>query len=121
MRIKLDENIPASLADHLSGLGHDVDTVMTEGLTGRTDLDVWAGAQASARLLITQDLDFSDVRRFAPGTHYGILLVRLAQPGRSAVTNRVVSLFADLDASSWERCFVVATDCKVRIRRPTSS
>jgi hypothetical protein len=29
----------------------------------------------------TQDLDFSDTRMFAPGTHHGILLVNASQAG----------------------------------------
>jgi hypothetical protein len=48
----------------LTGLGHDVDTVRTQQLTGRADPDVWSGAQAAQRFLITQDLDFSDMRRY---------------------------------------------------------
>jgi hypothetical protein len=36
--------------------------------------------QASQRFLVTRDLDFSDVRTFAPGTHRGLLLVRLRKP-----------------------------------------
>ena len=31
---------------------------------------------------LTQDLDFSDVRQFRPGTRAGLMLVRLQQPGR---------------------------------------
>ena len=63
MKIKLDENLPDRLVAVLTGLGHNVDTVRTEHLTGRADPDVWSAAQAYARFLITQDLDFSDVRR----------------------------------------------------------
>ena len=37
MRIKLDENLPMQLATTLSRLGHDVDSVLAEGLTGRPD------------------------------------------------------------------------------------
>jgi len=33
MKIKLDENIPASLSTRLAALGHDVDSVPEEGLT----------------------------------------------------------------------------------------
>jgi hypothetical protein len=39
MKVKLDENIPVRLADELLPLGHDVDTVASEGLTGRPDGD----------------------------------------------------------------------------------
>jgi hypothetical protein len=37
MRIKLDENMPASLVLALQALGHDVDTVPGEGLAGEPD------------------------------------------------------------------------------------
>jgi predicted nuclease of predicted toxin-antitoxin system len=77
MRIKLDENIPADLADILAALGHPTYTALQEGLGGQVDAVVWAFARSSGRFLITQDLDFSDVRQFAPGTHPGILLVRI--------------------------------------------
>ena len=39
MRVKLDENIPVRLAGELSTLGHDVDTVASEGLKGKPDSD----------------------------------------------------------------------------------
>jgi predicted nuclease of predicted toxin-antitoxin system len=85
VKIKLDENIPAGLVPALEGLGHAVDTVASEGLKGALDESVWAVARARGRFLVTQDLDFSDIRRFAPGTHPGLLLVRLREPGRTAV------------------------------------
>ncbi len=74
MRIKLDENLPASLAVVLGALGHDVDTVVDEQLGGSDDLTVWQAAQQAQRFFISQDLDFSDVRQFVPGTHEGLLL-----------------------------------------------
>jgi hypothetical protein len=54
---------------------------------------VWTAAQADGRFLVTQDLDFSDARKYAPGTHHGLLLVRLPQPGRTALFERVSTLF----------------------------
>jgi predicted nuclease of predicted toxin-antitoxin system len=68
VRIKLDENLPDRLVAVLTTLGHDVDTVHGEQLTGRADPDVWSAAQSARRFLITQDLDFSDFRRYKPGT-----------------------------------------------------
>ena len=81
MKVKLDENIPVRLAGELTNLGHDVDTVASEGLKGRPDGDVWSASRREERFLISQDLDFSDVRQFKPGTHPGLLLVRLREPG----------------------------------------
>ncbi|MBC8185890.1 DUF5615 family PIN-like protein [candidate division KSB1 bacterium] len=77
MKIKLDENLPVSIAHNLSQLGHDADTVHSEGYAGSKDDIVREIAQKNQRFLITQDWDFSDIRKFVPGTHFGILLVRL--------------------------------------------
>jgi predicted nuclease of predicted toxin-antitoxin system len=65
MKIKLDENLPVRLTVFLASLHHDVHTVAEENLSGRNDRDVWEAAQRDERFLITQDLDFSDPRRFA--------------------------------------------------------
>jgi predicted nuclease of predicted toxin-antitoxin system len=119
MRIKLDENLPAGLAPLLGALGHDVDTIPNEQLQGRADPLVWRAAQAAGRFFITQDLDFSDIRQFRPGSHYGILLVRLRTPGRTALTARLLSIFQSEDVRSWSRCFVVATERKIRVVRPS--
>ncbi len=120
MKVKLDENIPADLRNTLGGFGHVVDTVAEEGLQGRCDSDVWAAAQQMGALLITQDLDFSDIRKFQPGSHYGILLVRLREPGRGAIIRRVRSILETEPLDQWQGCLVVATDRKIRIRRPES-
>ena len=116
MKVKLDENISAKLQEVLRDVGHDTDTVADEGLTGRPDHDVWEAAQADDRFLVTQDLDFSDSRRFAPGTHAGVLLVRLREPGAGALVQAVSAVADQFDA--WHGCFVVLSERKLRIRRP---
>jgi predicted nuclease of predicted toxin-antitoxin system len=121
VKIKLDENLPARLARALEKLGHDTDTIPEERLAGRSDLQVWAAAQEAERFLITQDLDFSDTRRFTPGTHHGILLVRLRDPGRNALLKRVHGLFQTEDVENWKRGFVVVTDRKLRVRYPNTN
>ncbi len=118
MKVKLDENLPLALAIALRARGHDVDTVADEGLKGRDDSTIWQAAQAEGRFLITQDLDFSDVRRFSPGTHAGLLLVRLAEPGRLTLLQRIDALFASEHVEKWQRRFVIVTDHKVRVRAP---
>ena len=121
MKIKLDENLPVRLAGALEKLGHDTDTIPEEGLAGRSDLYVWEAAQEAERFLITQDLDFWDTRRYTPGTHHGILLVRLRDPGRNALLKRVHGLFRSEAVESWKRCFVVVTDRKLRVRNPNTT
>ena len=118
MKVKLDENLPESLLHAQSALGHDVDNVRLEGIVGQSDPKVWQAAQDSARFLITQDLDFSDARRFAPGSHHGLMLVRLRVPGRLALVARLGEIFRAEDVALWARCFVLLTDHKLRVHRP---
>ena len=118
MKVKLDENIPARLAAVLTTLGHDVDTVTSEGLKGKSDGEIWSAARRNDRFLITQDLDFSDARQFTPGTHAGLLPVRLREPGANALVSRIGDIVRDEGLDSFARCFVVLTDRKLRIRRP---
>ena len=118
MKVKLDENIPVRLAGDLAILGHDVDTVASEGLKGKADGDVWTASKRDERFLITQDLDFSDIRQFKPGTHPGLLLVRLREPGANTLLSRIHAVIQAEGLDSFARCFVVLTDRKLRIRRP---
>ena len=118
MKIKLDENMPTRLVAILSQLGHQADTVPQEGLSGSADEQVWHEAQNQGRFLITQDLHFSDIRRFKPGTHHGLLLVRLRAPGRQALVAHTQALFETEDVTAWQGCVVVLSEHKVRILRP---
>jgi len=86
MKIKLDENLPLQAATFLKNFGHDVHTPHDERLIGRADEEIWDAAQ--------KDLDFSDLRRFAPGSHHGILLLRLRSPTRRRERRRM----------GWELC-----------------
>lgn len=117
MKLKLDENLPQQLVQELADLGHDVDTVQSEQLGGWTDDAVWAATQTAGRLLITQDLDFADTRKYAPGSHYGLLLVRLPKPGRQALLERISVLFRTEAVESWKGCLITATATKIRVRR----
>jgi predicted nuclease of predicted toxin-antitoxin system len=121
MKVKLDENVSGFSVVPLRAIGHDVESVFQEQLSGADDDAVWAAAQREQRLLVTSDLDFSDVRKFAPGTHHGIVLLRLHTPSRRAIEERILELFRNGDAESWSGCFVVVTDHRVRVIRAGST
>jgi len=120
MNIKLDENLPLRLATLLKGLGHDVHTLHDELLLGHADREIWEATQKESRFLITQDLDFSDLRQFTPGSHHGILLVRLRSPNRRDLIERIGELLQKENVIEWTGCFVVATERKIRVLKPGS-
>lgn len=93
MKIKLDENMPVGLADVLRAIGHDVSTVFEENIDGCDDDRLWDECQQDNRFLVTQDLDFSDIRKYEPGSHFGIMLVRLGNPCRRELLDKVSLVF----------------------------
>jgi hypothetical protein len=58
------------------------------------------------------------MRRYAPGTHAGLLLVRLTRPSRNALFQRIVAVFQTEAIERWTGCLAVVTDRKIRVRRP---
>lgn len=118
MKFKIDENLPHELCDLLRERGHDADSVYGEGLKAQPDAEVWRAAIDAGRALVATDLDFSDIRKFTPGTHPGIVLFRIGEEGRAMILARFDEVLAQHDADDWARCFVVIGGERVRVRRP---
>jgi uncharacterized protein (DUF433 family)/predicted nuclease of predicted toxin-antitoxin system len=102
MRFKLDENLPVSAAAILASAGHDVDTIGQEGLSGAPDTDVAAAATAAERMLISLDVGLADIRAYPPGSHPGIVVLRLTDQSATTVSKAISDLaaFTDLDSLS---------------------
>ncbi|MBI5909844.1 MAG: DUF5615 family PIN-like protein [Betaproteobacteria bacterium] len=75
-RFKLDENLSRDAEALLRRAGHDVHTVLGEQLGGNVDPTVFDATQAEDRILVTFDLDFSDIRVYPPASHKGVWVLR---------------------------------------------
>jgi predicted nuclease of predicted toxin-antitoxin system len=116
LRFKLDENIPARALAALRTQGHDVETAESEGLAGAVDATILAACVAEARVLVTLDLDFADIRAYPPGSHAGIWVLR---PSRQTFAAVVALLAAAIRLSAVERTagqLWVIDERRVRIR-----
>ncbi|MBS0156752.1 MAG: DUF5615 family PIN-like protein [Nitrospira sp.] len=89
IRFKLDENLPRNAEALLQQAGHDVHTVLAEQLGGNPDPRVFSVSQAEERILVTFDLDFSDIRVYPPASHHGIWVLR---PQTQSIENTLVLL-----------------------------
>lgn len=118
MLVKLYENMAQTHVELLQQYGYKADRVTDEGLSGADDEVVWKQVCAEGRFFITLDLDFSDVRRFAPGTHPGILLVRSRNRSRQAVSAILSRVLSEQTLETLKGCLVVADEIQTRIRRP---
>jgi predicted nuclease of predicted toxin-antitoxin system len=87
LRFKLDENMPGEAVALLREAGHDVHTVLDQGLGGRPDDDVSRVCRGESRILVTLDLDFGDLRTYPPADHAGIWVLRPAAQSVDAMLN----------------------------------
>jgi predicted nuclease of predicted toxin-antitoxin system len=118
VKFKLDENLPVSSAAILASAGHDVDTVSAEGLTGAADQDVVTTATATGRVLISLDLGLGDIRAYPPGSHSGIVILRLADQSAATVTAAIGDLASLAELDSLAGAIAVLQRGLLRIRHP---
>jgi predicted nuclease of predicted toxin-antitoxin system len=93
MNFKLDENFGARAQEIFRELGHDADTVVSEGLGGATDNEIYRVRCEEGLCLVTLDLDFSDVVRFPPETAGGIVVIRCPRNPSLTLLERMVRQF----------------------------
>lgn len=67
VKFKLDENLANRHFLALEAADHDVSTVMRQGISGASDIDLYSLCRREGRALVTLDLDFSNVFEFPPG------------------------------------------------------
>jgi predicted nuclease of predicted toxin-antitoxin system len=118
VKLKLDENLPRRAVQVLRQAGHEVDTVLEEGLRGAGDRQVLAAATDVGRLLITLDRGLGDVRAYPPGSHAGVLVLRPADQSAPSVAALLSRLLASEDLDALAGTIAVAQPGLLRIRRP---
>jgi predicted nuclease of predicted toxin-antitoxin system len=116
LRIKLDENLPVLAADVLRQMGHDVDTVNDERLSGADDPRVIAAVTADDRALLTLDKGLADVRAYPPANHAGILLLRPKTSGPNTVMQFVKDHLGSLANIDPRGRLIVISEAGMRLR-----
>lgn len=119
--VKLDENLGQSHTKLLREAGYVAQRVHDQGMSGTEDNELWEHVCAETRFFITLDLDFSDVRRFSPGSHPGILLLRPRSRSRDAALAVLARVLEEHPFEKLAGCLVVADELRTRIRRPPLS
>ena len=66
-------------------MGHDVETVRSEVLSGAPDEEIFTVAAREERGLVTLDLDFSDPLRFSPHGSSGTVVLRVPVPSMAMI------------------------------------
>lgn len=114
-RFKLDENLPGAAESLLRDSGHDVETVLAEGLGGAPDAGVLGAARGEDRILVTLDLDFADIRLYPPSDFPGIWVLRPESQSIQNILDLLRGAMAVLETEPSERRLWVVESERVRI------
>lgn len=117
MKFLLDENIPIESNASLSRLGHDVVNVNTAKLNGKSDDDIIEFARKEQRILITLDLDFSNIISYPPGSHPGIIVVRLNSLSRKKLIVTIEQFVKSISEKEITKSLVILEDDEYRMRK----
>lgn len=93
MKFKLDENLGRRGLEFLTAAGHDVMTVLGQGLSGTSDESLFGVCTKEGRALITLDHDFGHVLRFPPEQGPGVVIL---EPGPRAAPQSLLDRLRDL-------------------------
>ncbi len=107
MKILVDENIPAMTVRSLREHGHDVKDIRGTEREGQSDADLWVFCQSEQRLLITTDKGFAQNRN---EIHSGVLIVRLRQPNRRRIHEKVMEMMRLTREKEWQGLTIVVQD-----------
>jgi predicted nuclease of predicted toxin-antitoxin system len=116
LKFKIDENMPADVADLFVAAGHDATTVPQQQLGGQPDPSIAAICQQEGRAIVTLDLDFADIRAYPPGDFAGILVLRLALLDKLRILAAIQRLVPLLEQEPLVGKLWIVEDANVRIR-----
>jgi len=107
MKVFVDENIPLITVRELREQGFDVIDIRGTDDQGLNDELLWQKAQKGKCLFITTDKGFSNYR---DKPHHGILIIRLKQPTRLRIHQRIMQAIGKHSEEDWAGLMVVMRD-----------
>jgi predicted nuclease of predicted toxin-antitoxin system len=116
VKFKIDENLPIEVAYVLGSAGHDALTVFDQRLVGADDRRILGICQDEERILITLDLDFSDVRSYPPQEYSGLVVLRLRRQDKPHVLETIERLVPLLEREQIERRLWIVEENRIRVR-----
>jgi len=113
---KLDENLPVEAAELLGQAGYDAATVVDQRMVGVDDTSLAHACKQEGRVMVTLDLDFADIRTFRPGTHPGIIVIRLIDQSKPRCLDAVKRIIVTPTSESIEGRLWIVDQRAIRIR-----
>jgi len=117
LQVLVDEDLPRSTAALLQSLSIDARDVRDVGLKGASEEQIFEYAQKEGRIIITRDIEFGNILKYPPSSHYGVIVVRLPNTYvRDQILGVIRKFFVEVAKKELVRHIVVLEIDKYRIR-----
>jgi predicted nuclease of predicted toxin-antitoxin system len=120
-RFLIDVSLPRAVGRALLGAGHDVVDARDVGLRGAPDDEVLARAISEGRAVVAGDVDFANTLRFPPGSHAGIVVLRLPNEWDPATrAKRAAQAIAEALQNETTGLLVIVDPARIRVLGPSA-
>ncbi len=116
MRFLLDQDVYASTARFLNGLGHDTVPVAQIGLAQGDDSVLLKIAREQDRIFVSRDRDFGGLV-FVQDLGAGVIYLRMAPATQNAVHQELARVLSEHSESELKQAFVVVEPGRHRFRK----
>lgn len=116
MQFKIDENLPIEIAELLTNAGHNAKTVNEQQLQGVRDPVLIDVCKSENRVLVTLDIDFSDIRAYPPQEFSGIIVLRAGSQAKQHVIKVFQRIIPLVQQEPLKQHLWIVEETKVRIR-----
>jgi predicted nuclease of predicted toxin-antitoxin system len=117
MKFLADECVYRITVQMLRAYGHDVLTVQEAGFAGKSDDEVLAHAVAEGRILLTNDMHFSNTLLFPTERHLGVVVLKIRPRTLEQVHDVLIRFLDIVDQEAMEKTLVIIDRNKYRVRR----
>ena len=116
MRFLIDADCPRSIGSTLRGSGHDV-TDIRDIDPAAPDHVIYALIRRESYILVTRDMDFSNILRYPVGKNFGIILLRLHLMPVEEIIRIIQNVFARLSQDDLLGSLTVVRRDRIRIHK----
>ena len=116
MRFLADMGVSAGVVQWLRQQGHEAKHLREEGLQRLPNGDIFAKAMAESRVVLTFDLDFSEIAATARGPIVSVISFRLHNARARHVIDRLAAILPHVSSALEEGAIVSVEEGRHRVR-----
>lgn len=117
MRFLADMGVPASVVLELRRMGHDAVHLREQDLQRLPDKEVFQKTAAENRILLTFDLDFSEIVALSGNQRVGVVLFRLRNTRADHVMERLEKVLGESSDALEQGAVATVEEHRHRVRR----